>query len=132
MYSVLRFITPDTSKLKKAAKIGEEINSLIPGKYDGLRKAGDGFACSASDNEDWTNHQTEIVEFLQKIGNPISVARSEGIGIILDISVGSDTRTLMSSYQFNETLLRTLVESCVTLEISIYSVVGSIESTKKE
>ena len=119
MYSVLRFITSDTSKLKKAVKIGEEINSLIPGKYDGLRKAGDGFACSASDNEDWTSHQTEIIEFLEKIGNPISVARSEGIDTVLDISVGSDIRTLMSSYRFSEALLRALVESGVALEISI-------------
>ena len=127
MYSVLRFITSDTSKLKKAVKIGEEINSLIPGKYDGLRKAGDGFACSASDNEDWTSHQTEIIEFLEKIGNPISVARSEGIDTVLDISVGSDIRTLMSSYRFSEALLRALVESGVALEISIYNVVRSTE-----
>lgn len=129
MYSVLRFITSDISKLKKAGKIGEEINSLIPGKYDGLRKARDGFACSASDNKDWTNHQIEIIEFLQKIRNPIFGAKSDGIGIILDISLESDVRSLISSYQFSETFLQTLVESGVTLEISIYNVEHSTDST---
>lgn len=122
MYSVLRFITSDKSQLEKAVRIGENINYLIPGKYDGLRKAGDGFACSASDNVDWIQHQTEVVEFLRKIGNPITIARNEGIGLVLDISVESNISTLMSSYQFSAAFLRTLVESGVALEISIYNV----------
>ena len=131
MYSVLRFITSDASKLAKASKIGEQINSLIPEKFDGLRKAGDGFACSASDSEDWIKHQAEVIEFLRTIGSPISIARTEGFGLILDISLESDIRAMMSSYQFNEAFLRTLVESGVTLEISIYNVEEATELTKE-
>ena len=120
--SVFRFIILDVSNIEKAKKIGEEINFLIPGAYDGIRKSGDGFSCSASDNEDWVEHQAEIVMFLRKIRNKIFSAKNSGINVVLDISVESNIKNLLRSYQFNEAFLRELVDSGVVLEISVYNV----------
>ncbi len=122
MYTVIRFIIKDPVILEKAKLIGAELNEIIPGVYEGMRKARDGFACSMSSNEDWMEHQQDLIGFILKIENSIVKAKAEGISIVVDISVDSDPSSLLNSYRFSGELLKKLVNYGIDLEMSVYGV----------
>ncbi len=66
MYTVVRFLRePFDQKLLES--IGEGLNRLIPGTYDGIRARGDGFACDVSSSDLWFDHHAAIERFIASI-----------------------------------------------------------------
>jgi hypothetical protein len=121
MYSVMKFIKADKSLLEVANLIGHEINSIKAGAYEGIRKAGDGFACEVSDLENWEEHQKLIISFIQELKQPIVRSKSIGFKVVLDVAIEpEDLKSVASFFKFNSELLTSLVACQVDLEFSVY------------
>ena len=121
IYTVIRFISTSAGQ-EVHGRIGTQLNSLIPGAYEGLRSAGDGFASELSEAGSWYDHRDAIVKYIGTARTAIEEAREAGIDVSVDVAIepedlaGRDIVCL----RVDGELIRELEGAGVSLEFSVY------------
>ena len=121
MYTVVRFLSSATSR-EQHERIGDHLNVLIPGSYQGIRRAGDGFASEVATTGHWGDHRIAIIRFVLAGRAAIIEARRIGIEVCVDVAIEPEDRgrsSVLSLYADPE-LIRTLGQSDMSLEVSVY------------
>jgi len=121
MYTIIRF-TSQSIEPEVHERVGGKLNVLIPGAYQGLRRAGDGFASELSEAGIWRIHRTAILKFLRAGCAAIAEARQAGIDVCVDVAI--EPEDLMATQVFclraDPELTRSLADADVGLEFSFY------------
>lgn len=128
MYTVFR-VTHENFSFSFIEKIGAEMNALRNGVYEGLRKAGDGFACEISKSTLWVEQMQNIKDFLFLFKRQIAKLIRNNYEITVDIAIDSadfsDIDDRVGLFLFHsKDFLRALESYKVNYEISIYGVVS--------
>lgn len=120
MYTVVR-VTGDAENLEKLAAVGESMNEVRPGIYEGIRRAGDGFACVVCDAGRWPQHDAAILKFVADFSAAFAQAAVAGGSITFDVAVEPEDRIgPILVVRGEASLLAALAERGIALEISIY------------
>ena len=89
MYSVLRF-TIERERVGELLAIGQAMNVVERGIYEGPRRAGDGFACDVARSERWSDHVGEVRELVRTHGPSIHEAVARGARVTFDVAIDAD------------------------------------------
>lgn len=122
MYTVIRFIA-NPARLGALTEIGRAMNTIRPGIYAGLRKAGDGFYCEIFGGQKWGEHQQEILRFLTEFGESIKAAIRGGASVTVDVAVEPEDRESGGTVvvlRCEQGVLAALASCGAELEVSIY------------
>jgi hypothetical protein len=121
MYSIFRF-TIDRTRLGELDEIGRDMNILTPKIYQGLRRAGDGFACDLSWSKSWRDHQKAATDFISLFQGHIRQALAIGALTAVDMALrGEDLSVPVKSVHFGANFLQVLASAGVDLEITVYT-----------
>jgi hypothetical protein len=123
MYSIARF-TADKDNLAKLEEIGRSMNGVRPGVYQGLRRAGDGFACDLASGGNWREHQRSATDFVKDFGLHIGQVHHLGGRTTVDMSLGTeDLAKPIESLHFGVEFLELLSKNTIALEVTIYTAI---------
>jgi hypothetical protein len=121
MYSIFRF-TIERGRMVSLEQIGLDMNSLIPGIYQGPRRAGDGFACDLSSSKDWRDHQKATTDFVNTFQGHIRQAQAIGARATVDMALGAeDLGVPIKGLHFGPEFMRLLSANAAALEVTIYT-----------
>lgn len=121
MYTVIRFETSPEHK-DSARQLGEKMNTIKFGVYEGLNYWKSGFACSLSTDDSWDVHKREIHEFFFNFGKQIHEAKEMGFSVTCDVAVNSEDRQSSQIFVLHNDVgfLDALASRGVALEVSMY------------
>ncbi|MDP6546280.1 MAG: hypothetical protein QGH60_20055 [Phycisphaerae bacterium] len=122
MYTVIRFLGTNENKNALSA-LGEQLNELIPGSYSSVSEEEPiRFNVSVSHSSTWTEHLSEIMEFLDRAAPVLEAARREGVVVHADIAVEPADRhgRVLPCFSLGVEHLRNLANQGVSVEFSIY------------
>lgn len=123
MYTVVR-VTTDPSKLGELERVGRSFNGIRPAVYEGIRRAGDGFACEVSGDECWEQHVISILSFVREFSEPLRRAVELGASVTFDVAIAPQDRKdlgkIVLALRFDAALLAALAEPGIALEVSLY------------
>jgi len=117
MYTVVRILGPSDA----THRIGEILNNIQVGVYQGPRKAGDGFACSIAEDEDWCTHVGAALEFLERFWPALEMTQELGVSVEFDTAVEpEDLGEHYLSLHIDGNLLRKIESIGATYTITFY------------
>lgn len=119
MYTVIRFMA-EAPLVLDLLRIGEQMNVVRPGSYDGPRRRGDGFACSISSSRQWEDHEQAIMDFGRTFDHSILRAVDLGARVVVDVAIEAEDRESLCVLAFDNGFLRWITSASVSLEISAY------------
>ncbi len=121
MYTVIRFTSNSVTQSVYEC-IGSEVNSVFPGAYNGLRRAGDGFVCVVSSSDSWADHRAAILEFIRAGRLAISNAQHLNVDVSFDVAIEPEdfSETNALSVYVDPELSKGLTMMAVCLELSVY------------
>jgi hypothetical protein len=125
MYTVIRF-TSILVEREDHERIGNQLNVLIPGSYQGIRRAGDGFSAEVAEDGSWREHRVAILNFIHAGWAAIIGARQVGIDVCVDIAIEPEDLAGIPVFVLHADpeLIRSLAEADVSLECSVYGAGG--------
>jgi hypothetical protein len=91
MLSVVRF-TIDEAHLPDLLSVGEAMNVVEPGVYEGPRRAGDGFVVDIETSDRWADHAAAVLEFAEVHGESIRDAIRRGAAVTFDVAIDPEDR----------------------------------------
>jgi hypothetical protein len=121
VYTVIRFTT-SSEAVPALLAIGPEMNAIRADVFDGPRRRGDGFVCSVCSASAWTEHERAILAFLGDFATAIRGALDMDALVVVDVAVEPDAQRLWLSLPFGAHFLRTIADSGVRFEVSVYPV----------
>jgi hypothetical protein len=89
LYSVLRF-TIDRPRAGELLALGEAMNAVEPGIYEGPRRAGDGFACDIETSPLWADHVEGVRDFVKAHAASIRDAIARGARVTFDVAIAPE------------------------------------------
>lgn len=122
MYSVLRF-TIDSARHEQLNALGEAMNALEPGRYQGPRPRRDGFAVELEASDVWGDHLAAIEHVLRAQAQVLRGAIALGARLTIDVAIDGDdlARTqVFLSLQTPPPVLAALAQANVALEVTVY------------
>jgi hypothetical protein len=127
MYSVLRFSFSKDS-VDIAQNIGQNINLLFPGAFDGFDKVECRFSCSISQSNDLLEHLKEIEGFIEKLKSILRFANEHKFLLELDFALEIPESISYESVSFDLNLLGLLASHKISLTITAYPNISNIVS----
>ena len=122
MYTVARF-TADPPLLDDLVSLGLSMSSVRPGVFTGLRKRGDGFACSVSSASVREEHLSEIQRFVAEFSEVIRQATRLGAEVTIDVAIEAEDRESCQYYfviDWSPAVLLAIAGAGARLEVSVY------------
>lgn len=132
MDCVIRFVAETLDAESHLSRLGESINHLRPGMYEGLSRKGvpKQFACSITRGEDWDSQRTGMLEVVEKCGAVIDDARASGVDVYFDLLISiSDLR---GRYIYNFLLDKDLLRILSNRQIGLIGTVHGLKSLPDE
>ena len=120
MYTVIRFYSDAGDH--DLESWGAELNTIMPGMYEGMSKVPGQFSCSVCWADDWWSHRDAICDFIRNASAVVRRARRSGVGVQLDTAVCRDDYANRSILEmlFDIELMKLLVDSDVSIAVSFY------------
>ena len=131
MYSVVRF-TIDQGRVGELREVGEAMNQVEPGIFEGLRRAGDGFACEISTSDRWSDHVAALQRFVERHAAAIQGAVARGARVTFDVAIDADDQSaahIALVLGFSPAILSELGAAGVGVEVTMYQSVPQAEGT---
>ena len=121
MYSVIRFSDREGDD-NYLMVLGERINELMPGTFEGLDRVPHQFSCSISVRDNWDEHAAEIVSSVETLSPVIADAREQGIGIEIDTQIGIEDYESepISVFILRPKMMKALWEQGILFLFSVY------------
>jgi|LSQX01.1.fsa_nt_gb hypothetical protein len=118
MYSVLRF----AGHADKLEELGQAVNSLVPGLYNGPDRRGGRFSCAISEGDTWEQHSDAIQRVLEQLTPAIKAGLSVGFIIQIDVAIEPEdyNERWITELSLSSDMVRVLGEHRIRLNISIY------------
>lgn len=108
--------------MNQATRLGEDLNAVAPGAFDGLRRAGDGFAVSIDEDENWAEHRRKVREYINVVRDVILAGTATGFQVVIDTAIGPEDYAgrLLTSFPLDSALLKACTDLGVEIEFSLY------------
>lgn len=122
MFTIIRF-TGSKTILSDLYSLGNNMNEKRKGLFTGPRKAGDGFSCQISENNGWSTHYQEILNFLEDFQAEIIEAKKIAAAVTIDVAVEPEDRIsngAQSVIRIDPYMLSILTELKIAVEVSCY------------
>jgi len=120
MYTVARFLIGQ-EQLSALQAVGEKMNAVRPGIFQGLRSRGDGIAIDVADGSRWDDQSAAIISFVRELKEQIRTARRLGASVTIDVAVEpEDAGRIPLVLRQEPELMQELASEGIALEVSIY------------
>lgn len=119
MYTVIRFDFSDNRNELKV--VGEKLNTIVPGAFNGEDRVKHRFSCSVSKSTDWSTHCQEILVWLARASSLIREVSDMGVRIEVNCDVERVGRenVVMTSYMMSDELIAMLAELHLSFVFSV-------------
>lgn len=122
MFSVVRF-TIDAALVGELLALGDAMNAIEPGVYEGLRRAGDGFAVAIETSDRWAEHADELFDFVELHAASIRDAIARGARVTFDVAVDPEDQAAVEYavvLGMPPAFVRELASAGIGVEVTIY------------
>jgi hypothetical protein len=118
MYSVIRFSGPQES----LDLVGQKLNSIISGSYEGPDKVAGRFSCSVSTSDQWSVQLRAVIDWLTRADNVLNEARASGFDLEVDFAVGPEEYQgrWLTEFRIDSELIAILLRYQIEFVISVY------------
>jgi hypothetical protein len=124
VFTVVRFLAGEGCSDETLTKVGGRLNAISKGAFRRLDHIGRRFSVDVSSKENWSDHISDLLDFLSRGAEVIAEAQELGISVQTDMAIEPEDLSGLRwlTLEVSPLVGKTLSSMRVTLCVSIYRI----------